>query len=88
MGKELRQTSGLGLAVAQNCLELNGDSIEVASEVGVGTTFAVTAPNCRHPDAIPLLPNATQPAVVKHSRPRLLWQEREENGAMDLSPAT
>ncbi len=38
------QGTGLGLALAKNLIELHGGSIEVQSEVGVGTTFHVFLP--------------------------------------------
>lgn len=36
--------SGLGLAIAKNLVELHGGTIAVSSDVGVGTTFAITLP--------------------------------------------
>ncbi len=36
--------TGLGLAIAMKLVEMHGGNIEVVSEVGVGTTFAVTMP--------------------------------------------
>jgi len=34
--------SGLGLAIAKHIVESHGQSIQVKSEVGVGTTFVIT----------------------------------------------
>ncbi|MEM6448263.1 MAG: HAMP domain-containing sensor histidine kinase [Cyanobacteria bacterium P01_D01_bin.123] len=36
--------TGLGLAVVKKCLELHGGSIQMDSEVGVGTTFTIALP--------------------------------------------
>ena len=36
--------TGLGLAVVKKCLDLHGGSIDVASEVGIGTRFTIDVP--------------------------------------------
>jgi len=38
------QGTGLGLAIVKNAVEMHGGGIEVASELGRGTTFTVTLP--------------------------------------------
>ena len=38
------QGIGLGLAVSKNLIEVNGGLLEVASEIGKGTTFVITLP--------------------------------------------
>ncbi|MFB2838498.1 PAS domain S-box protein [Floridanema evergladense] len=45
-GKNVRNIpgTGLGLVVVKKCVELHGGSINLKSEVGVGTTFTVTLP--------------------------------------------
>ncbi len=39
--------AGLGLTISQRMLELHGTQLEVASEVGVGTTFSFSLPTAR-----------------------------------------
>jgi len=39
---------GLGLSVSRNLAKVNSGTIEVASEVGKGSTFTVTLPTRRH----------------------------------------
>jgi signal transduction histidine kinase len=50
--KEGGRGVGLGLSIVQGIVARHGGSIEVASEPGQGTTFAVTLP-VRGPDAWP-----------------------------------
>jgi signal transduction histidine kinase len=41
--------TGLGLTIAKRNMELNGGTIEVASERGAGTTVTLTFPNPARP---------------------------------------
>ena len=42
--KPVGQGTGLGLSVSYGIIQEHGGSIEVDSEVGVGTTFTITLP--------------------------------------------
>ncbi|NES87492.1 MAG: ATP-binding protein [Moorea sp. SIO2B7] len=42
--REYREGTGLGMAIAQTLTQVHGETIEVTSEVGVGSCFRVCVP--------------------------------------------
>ncbi len=50
---DAREGTGLGLALTKKFVELHGGTVEVASEVGKGSTFTLRFPAITEPDAAP-----------------------------------
>ncbi len=62
-GTTIHEGTGIGLALANELVELHGGSIAVTSEEGVGTTFVVRLPKCQGS------PTAEAPAVSSGTVP-------------------
>jgi PAS domain S-box-containing protein len=70
--KAIGEGSGLGLAICRSIVTSLGGEIEVASEVGMGTTFAVTLPV-----AVAIVEPATPPAARTGTAIRVLVVDDE-----------
>jgi PAS domain S-box-containing protein len=73
--------SGLGLAIARACAEKMGGTIEVESQLGVGTTFQVTLPlkNATRHITVDEAPEPAAPLVPPDKKNVLLVEDYEPN---------
>jgi two-component system cell cycle sensor histidine kinase/response regulator CckA len=74
--KEQGKGTGLGLATVHGIVQQNGGHIEVYSEVGIGTTFAVYLP--RVIDELPAVALPVSPEPVRGNGETLLLVEDED----------
>jgi len=66
--KEVGEGTGLGLAIVHELVERHGGTIDVATELGAGTTFTVTLPR-NTPDR-PDRPGQKRPTTRSDARPK------------------
>jgi len=76
--KDVGRGTGLGLATTYGIVQQHNGWIQVASEVGKGTSFEIYLPRCpRQPSADPLVPAPAPPAPAPKGRETVLLVEDE-----------
>jgi two-component system, cell cycle sensor histidine kinase and response regulator CckA len=80
--KEVGKGTGLGLATVYGSVKQHGGWVEVASELGIGTTFRIFLPAGGAPPVTQTMDSATQPVDGGHETILLV---EDENGVRELA---